>query len=294
MVIDSNGCIGMLDSGVGGLAVAREVLRALPAERLIYVGDTAHFPYGTRTAGEVVSHVRDILDFFRDAGVKAAVLACNTASAVALPVLRDRYPFQVVGVIDAGARMAATSTRNGCIGVLATERTVQSGAYGEAVRRLRPELRVLGQAAPALVTMVEEGYGEKDPAALDAAIAEHVRPLIEAGADTVILGCTHFLALGGRIRQLFPGIGAVIDPAAETARQVADLLAERGLLQEPSRGTNGLPRCRFLISGHDADHFRLVGSRILGREIGAVEPFPARALAGRVQGLLDGSILDEE
>lgn len=269
----------MLDSGVGGLAVAREVLRALPAERLIYVGDTAHFPYGTRSAEEVVSFVRNILDFFHQAGVKAAVLACNTASAVALPVLQDRYPFPVIGVIEAGARMAVRSTRNGCIGVLATERTVQSGAYREAVHRLGPELRVPGKAAPTLVTMVEEGYGEKEPAALDAAIAAHVRPLLEAGADTIILGCTHFLALGGRIRELFPEIGAVIDPAAETARQVAGVLAERAAL----KAVNGLPSHRFLVSGLDGGHFQLVGSRILGRDIERIEPFNARALAARVE-----------
>lgn len=267
--IDRNAPIGMMDSGLGGLAVAREVMRALPGERIIYVGDTAHFPYGVRPAGDVVACVRDILTFFRHEGVKLAVLACNTASAVALPAMRGEFPFPVVGVIEAGARMAAQRTRNGCVGVLATERTVESGAYQEAVRLLRPDARVIGQPAPRLVTMVEEGYAEREPEALDEAIAAHVAPLLEQGADTIILGCTHFLTFAGRIARLFPGRAAVVDPAAETARQVAALLAVSDALRSP----NGLPAHRFLVSGGDQDRFRLLGARILGRDIGQVGRF---------------------
>lgn len=265
----------MLDSGVGGLAVARELLRTLPDEHLIYVGDTAHFPYGVRTAEEVVAFVRDILDYFVSAWVKMAVFACNTASAVALPVLQGRYPFPLIGVIEAGSRMAVNNTRNGCIAVLATERTVQTGAYDEAVRLLRPDVSVLGMAAPALVEMVEEGYEEKDPDALDAAIADHVAPLLAAGADTIILGCTHFLSLRGRILAMFPEIGAVIDPAAETARQAAETLARMGLLAPPG----GKPRRRYLITGEDDGRFRRVGSRILGRDPEVVEHLAAWPLA---------------
>lgn len=256
----------MLDSGVGGLAVAREFFNRLPGERLLYVGDTANFPYGVRSEEEVVTCVRSILDRFAREGVKMAVMACNTASAVALPVLRDRYPFPIIGVIEAGAGMAVRQTRNGRIGVLATERTVASGAYNAAVAALAPGCRVVGRPAPHLVAMVEEGYLERDPASLDAAVAAHLRPLLDAGVDTVILGCTHFLALRDRILQRHPGI-AVIDPAAETAEQAAAILRSAGLLAP----TNGLPRHRFLITGDDAPHFRQVGSRILGRTIRVVE-----------------------
>lgn len=265
--------IGMLDSGVGGLAVARELLRGLPHERILYVGDTAHFPYGIRTAEQVVANVRAILDAFAQEGVKAAVLACNTASAVALPVLRNAYDFPILGVIEAGARMAVAQSRHGVVGVLATERTVQSGAYRDAVLHLAPHFQVLGREAPRLVTMVEEGYTETDPATLDEAIVAHLKPLLEKGADTIILGCTHFLAFRERIMRLFPGQAAVIDPAAETARQVAELLGQRHALAS----SNGIPRHRFLISGQDGDHFRQLGSLILGHQIPQVELFvPSR------------------
>lgn len=263
----------MLDSGVGGLAVARAVADRLPNEEIFYVGDTAHFPYGTRPPEAVVAHVRPILDHFVREGVKVAVIACNTASAVALPVLRRAYPFPLVGVIDAGARMAVRQSRNGCIGVLATERTVASGAYEEAVARLRPGSRVVGRPAPRLVAMVEEGFLERDAVGLDEAIAEHVEPLLAAGADTVILGCTHFLALRERILHLFPGRVAVIDPAAEAAGEVAATLAAMDTLAPPGRR----PHHRFMISGDDGEHFRQVGSRILGRPIGRVGRLPVVA-----------------
>lgn len=261
----------MLDSGVGGLAVVCAVMNRLPYERIVYVGDTAHFPYGTRSVDEVVSHVRTILDYFLRENAKIAVMACNTASAVALPVLRDAYPFPLVGVIDAGARMAVRRSRNGCIGVLATERTVSSGAYEEAVGRLDPGLQVIGRPAPELVTMVEEGFMERDAAGLDEAIASHMEPLLAAGADTVILGCTHFLAFRERILRLFPGRMAVVDPAAEAAGQVAETLTATDALA----AHGGLPGHRFLISGDDSEHFSQVGSRILGAHIAKIDRFPA-------------------
>lgn len=271
MILIKNKPIGMLDSGVGGLAVAREVISALPYERLIYVGDTLHFPYGTKKATEVLSRVRVILDFFVQQGVKLAVLACNTASAVSLPEVRGQYPFPIMGVIEAGARMAAASSRNGCIGVLATERTVQSGAYALAVRRMRRDARVIGQAAPGLVTMVEAGFMDANPPALERGIIEHVEPLVRQGIDTLILGCTHFLTLHEWVARLFPGI-AVIDPAAETAREAAQVLAEKGLaVPEPAGAGNGTLKYRFLITGDDFQHFRETGSRVLGREIVTVE-----------------------
>lgn len=256
----------MLDSGVGGLAVARAFLRRLPGERLIYVGDTAHFPYGTRTADEVVALVAAILDRLAGLGVKLAVMACNTASAVALPVLQDRYPFPILGVIAAGARLAVRRTRKGCVGVLATERTVASGAYERGIAALDPACRVVGRAASELVAMVEEGVLERDPHRCDRALQRHLVPLLAAGADTVILGCTHFLVLEQRLARLFPGL-AVINPAAETAAEAAALLAAAGALAR----RNGVPRHRFLITGADDGHFRAVGGRLLGAAVGPVE-----------------------
>lgn len=233
------------------------------------MGDTAYFPYGIRSAEEVLFRVREILNYFVRENVSVAVLACNTASAVSLPFVRQEYPFPIIGVIEAGAKIAVQQTAGGCIAVLATERTVASGAYEAAIARINPAFRTISYPAPDLVNIVEEGWTERDPVFLDEAISDHVRPLIEQGADTVILGCTHFLPLRQRILNLFGDRIKVIDPASETGRQVLELVV-------PETGTpsaNGLPRHRFLVSGDDMEHFRTVGSRILGRDLLRVEKY---------------------
>ncbi len=261
--------IGMLDSGVGGLWVARAVRSLLPAESIIYVGDTAHFPYGTRPAADVLACVRDLMGFFRREGVKAAVLACNTASAVALPAVAEESPFPVLGVIEAGVRLAAARTGGGLVGVLATERTVASGAYERAMAARWPAVRVLGQPAPRLVELVEEDAPSRDPALLDRVLRDYLRPLVDAGADTVILGCTHFLSLAERVRAFYPSL-AVVDPARETAAELRDLLRRRGW----ERLGNGAVRHRFLVTGEDRGAFAAAATRVWG-PLGRVDGLPA-------------------
>ncbi len=251
--------IGMLDSGVGGLWVARAVRSLLPDEAIVYVGDTAHFPYGTRPAARVLACVRDILGFFEREGVKAVVLACNTASAVALPAVAEGSPFPVLGVIEAGVRLAAARTARGLVGVLATERTVASGAYERAMAARWPGVRVVGRAAPRLVELVEEDAARRDPAILDRALLGYLRPLVDTGVDTLILGCTHFLSLAERVRNFYPSL-AVVDPARETAAELRDLLRRRGW----ERRSNGAVRHRFLVTGEDREAFAAAAARVWG------------------------------
>ncbi|MDI3280849.1 MAG: glutamate racemase, partial [Bacillota bacterium] len=220
--------LGIYDSGLGGLTVLREVQRQLPQEAVVYFADTAHVPYGHRSAEEILEFNRQILRFLAGQGVKLAIAACNTSSALALPVVRREFDLPVVGMIEGGAELAAEVTRNGRIGLLATESTVRSGAYVEAFRALDPALRVYQQACPRLVPLIEAGQlagGE-----LRQALAEYLAPLQAAGVDTVVLGCTHYPLVAGEIRGLLGEKVALVDPAVRVVQKVRRLLAERGLL----------------------------------------------------------------
>lgn len=261
-----DGPVGVLDSGVGGLAVLRAALDCLPQEDYLYLGDSRHFPYGEKEPGFLLERVRQLIGFLRGEGAKAVMLACNTASAIVLPRL-GALPFPVVGVIRAGARLATLSTRRGKVGILATAATVRSGAYERAVREEgRPGVEVVTRAAPELVARMERSFRGAEEVE-DALIREHVEPLVEEGVDVLVLGCTHFLPLRDRISGLYPGI-QVVDPAREAVRELEGALRLRGMI----RSRNGLPRRCFLVSG-DPDSFRAVGSRILGLPIGEVGCF---------------------
>ena len=192
--------IGVFDSGVGGLTVVSALRRRLPGESILYLGDTARLPYGSKSPDTVTRYTRRNIEFLTERGVKAVVVACNTASALALPDL-DLHGVPTWGVIEPGARAAAAVSR-GRVGVIATEATVRSDAYPRALRALRPDLEILSQACPLFVPLVEEGWHD-DP--ITAEVAErYLRPLLAAGIDTLVLGCTHYpllkpvLAAGGR------------------------------------------------------------------------------------------------
>jgi len=257
--------IGVLDSGVGGLAVLRVALACLPGEDYLYVGDSRYFPYGEKEPGFLRERVGHLVGFLQKEGAKAVLLACNTASAIVLPLLEDA-PLPVVGVIRAGARMAALSTRRGRVGVLATVATVRSGAYERAVREAGPPgVEVVARAAPELVEKMERSFRGAEEVE-DTLLRDQVDPLVGEGVDVLVLGCTHFLPLRERISALYPGI-MVVDPAREAVRELESALRLRGML----RARNGLPRRRFLVSG-DPLSFREVGSSILGMPIREVEP----------------------
>lgn len=237
------GAIGLFDSGVGGLTVAEEIFRTLPGEPVIYFGDTANVPYGGRSVEELISFGDRIVSFLVEQGAKYIVFACNTSSAVSLETLSRRYPVPMMGLIRPGARAAVEATRRGRIGVLATEATIRSGAYTQAIHALAPHAEVFGMPAPRLVPLVEAG--ELDSPRTEAALREYLEPLHRQGIDCLLLGCTHYPFLGGLIRRLLgPGV-VLVDPAAATVAEVRDDMARLGLLGPPLLN----PQHRYYVSG---------------------------------------------
>jgi len=216
--------IGVFDSGIGGLTVMAALRRRLPQESILYLGDTARLPYGSKSPDTVTRYTRRNVEFLVARGVKAIVVACNTASALALPSLAS--PLPTWGVIEPGARKAAAVSR-GRVGVIATEATVRSDAYPTALRRQRSDLVILSQACPLFVPLVEEGWHD-DP--ITAQVVErYLRPLLDAGIDTLVLGCTHYPLLAPVLAQVAgPGV-TLVDSAEAVAEVVADGLAQAGL-----------------------------------------------------------------
>jgi glutamate racemase len=260
--------IGVFDSGVGGLTVLRACVAALPDEDVVYVGDTAWFPYGEREPAEVRARALAIGRWLEGQGVKLVVVACNTATAVALADLQRALTVPAIGVIRADVHAAVRATRNRRIGVLATQTTVRSGEYPRMIHAHDAGAQVVAVACPGLAAAVQNG------GPLDAAVVELVTgcaaPLREAGVDTAILGCTHFPAVAPLLRGALPGV-TLIEGGAEMAEEVTEALRRRGVLR-PS-GTGGT--CRFACSG-DPDAFRTLGARVLGRPIDAVEVIDPR------------------
>ncbi|HEY1174585.1 MAG TPA: glutamate racemase [Phytomonospora sp.] len=255
--------IGIFDSGVGGLTVARAVLDQLPAERLVYVGDTRHVPYGPKPIADVRGHSLAACDHLVGLGVKALVIACNTASAACLHDARERYDIPVVEVIRPAVRRAAAATRNGRIGVLGTTATVSSGAYEDAFGAA-PHITVTSAAAPAFVDFVERGVTTGRQ--LLGLASAYLEPLQRADVDTVVLGCTHYPLLAGLIGLVMGDEVTLVSSAEETARQLYRVLTDKGLLQE---NTPEPPAHRFLATG-DAVSFARLARRFLGPQLADV------------------------
>ena len=267
--------IGVFDSGVGGLTVLREMVRRLPGESTIYLGDNARAPYGTRTDDEVLAFTRQALDRLVERDVKAVVIACNTSTAVALTDLRRRYPLPILGVIRPGAAAAALATRVRRVGVIATPATVRSHAYFQAIKEENPAVEVYEHATPAFVPMVEAGLlagpeveatvrdslaallGERD------ASGEFVFPLpASARIDTLLLGCTHYPLLRPVIQAVAGDAVAVVDSATATASALVDLLAMNGL-DAPAGPDVAEATHRQLTTG-DAEAFHVLAERLFG------------------------------
>ena len=251
--------IGIFDSGIGGLTVLHALAQALPTEELIYLGDTGRFPYGTKSAETIVRYSIESCDFLIDKGIKALVVACNSASATALATLRARYRVPVVGVIEPGARAAVARTRTGKVGVIGTEATIASGAYTQALRSLHDRLEIYTRACPLLVPLAEEGWTD-GPIATEVAGA-YLASLTKSGIDTLILGCTHYPLLRGVIAAAMgPAVG-LVDSAEETAREVAELLAPHALRRPSGTGLDS-----FFVTDVP-DRFIRVGQRFLGARV---------------------------
>lgn len=255
--------IGMFDSGVGGLTVARSVIDLLPHEPLRYFGDTARSPYGPRPVEEIRHFAREIAAFLLDRDVKMLVVACNSVEVAAIEDLTEEAHVPVAGVIDPGMRAAARATREGRVGVIGTEATISSGAYPAAARRQALDVEVYQAPCPAFVPFVERG--DTTSPGLRAAAEEYLAPLRDAGVDTLVLGCTHYPLLSGLLQVVMGPDVVLISSAEETARDVYATLLAEGLLREPGPA----PEHEFLCSG-DPEAFLALGRRFLGPEIDEV------------------------
>ncbi|UHA76162.1 glutamate racemase [Paenibacillus sp. 481] len=250
----------MLDSGVGGLTVAREVMRQLPQEKIIYFGDTARSPYGPRTSEEVRLFTRQIVDYLIQYNPKMIVIACNTATAVALDDIRSYVSVPVVGVINPGARAAISATDSGYIGVIGTEGTIHSGAYEHALKRISPQVEVVSQACPKFAPIVERGLFRSEDTWQT--VRESLASLRATPIDTLILGCTHYPFLTEPIQEVMGSQVKLISSADETAREVSTILHDKGQLASSTQ----LPIHQFFCSG-DAAIFQDIARQWLGEHI---------------------------
>ncbi len=255
--------IGIFDSGLGGLTVVKAVQKELPKEKLIYFGDTARIPYGTKSPDTILHYARQIVRFLmKREKVKAVVVACNTSSAWALRDLRKEFSIPVLGVIEPGATAAVEMTRNGRIGVIGTEGTIYSKAYPEAIHRLMPKAKVISQACPLFVPLVEEG--KLSGPVTESIVREYLRPLLKANIDTLLLGCTHYPLLKKVIAKTMSKKVKIVDSADETARSLHRELETHGI------GLSGHGGGKYYVSDLSRK-FKEHAQRFLGRNISKVE-----------------------
>jgi len=256
--------IGIFDSGVGGLTVFRAIERRLPNESLIYLGDTARIPYGVRSAATIERYSLECATFIQSKGVKAIVIACNTASALAASYLRDKCSVPVLGVIRPGSRRAVEQTRTGHIGVIATEATVASGAYEKAMLAIRSGIEVTSRACPLFVPLAEEGW-LNHPVTYQVA-EEYLAELRSSRVDTLVLGCTHYPILRPVIERTLGDQVKYVDSGEAVAERLAEMLADDRLACEP-----GQPRAEEFYVTDSPERFRRVAERFLGRLLESVE-----------------------
>jgi glutamate racemase len=256
--------IGVFDSGIGGLTVAHELIRQLPHESIVYFGDTARVPYGPKSPDTVRRYSREIAAFLNEQGVKSIVIACNTATAHALPTLQSEMAMPVIGVVEPGARAAVAATTQGHIGVIGTVGTIKSGAYERAIRALAPDVQITARACPLFVPLVEEGWVDHPATRLIA--REYLEPLLEDRIDTLVLGCTHYPLLKPMLREVLGSDVRLIDSAEETAAEAARTL-ESGHI---AASEDAEPSYRFIASD-DPLQFLQLGQRFLGETMEGVE-----------------------
>jgi len=263
-VSSKSASIGIFDSGVGGLTVARAILDQLPNEPTLYIGDTARGPYGPRPLAEVRNFALESLDYLVEQGVKALVIACNTASAAMLRDARERYSVPVIEVIQPAVRRAVAATRTGRVGVIGTQTTIDSKAYLDAFAAA-PQLTITSAACPRFVEYVERG--ETSGEEITKIAREYLQPMIDADVDTLVLGCTHYPLLTGVISYVMGNDVSLVSSAEETAKDLYRVLIENDLLRPQNLGP---AEHRFLATG-DAKAFEVLARRFLGPEVGTVQ-----------------------
>lgn len=256
---DPTAPIGVFDSGVGGLTVAREIMRQIPNERLVYFGDTARVPYGNKSKETITKYSKQIIRFLKTQNVKAIVVACNTASAYALDEIEKELDIPIIGVVKPGAKVAAEATRNGKVGVIATAGTIQSGIYTEYIQGIKPDIQVIGKACPLFVPLVEEGLLE-DPVT-DEIATRYLNELKDIDIDTLILGCTHYPLIRSTVGRIMGQQVTLVNPAYETAIELRSLLERENLLN-PTTQRLGTNQYQFFVSD-GADKFKTFANSIL-------------------------------
>lgn len=258
-MIHKNAPIGVFDSGVGGLTVAREIMRQIPNEKIVYFGDTARVPYGSKSKETVTRYSRQIVRFLQAQQVKAIVVACNTASAYALDEIEKEVDIPMIGVVKPGAKVAAETTVNGKIGVIGTEGTIGSSIYSRYIKEINPKVSVVGKACPLFVPLVEEGLLQ-DPVT-DEIAKRYLAELIDIGIDTLILGCTHYPLIRSTLGRIVGEKVNLVNPAYETARELKELLVAENVLndEETKLGDN---KYRFFVSD-GAEKFKHFANSII-------------------------------
>ena len=254
--------VGVFDSGVGGLTVAREIMRNLPNEDIVYFGDTARVPYGSKSKDNIIRYSRQIIHFLQTKGVKAIVIACNTASALALETVKEEFDIPIIGVVEPGARAALAVTETKKIGVIGTEATVRSAMYEKIIQGTRPDVTVLAKACPLFVPLVEEGF--KKHHVTDEIIDFYLSSLKESDIDALILGCTHYPLLRSKIREYVGEKITLVNPAYETAMDLKVILQENDMENPDVEGDHG--SYSFYVSDA-ADKFKQFANSILPYDI---------------------------
>lgn len=251
--------IGVFDSGIGGLTVAREIMRQLPNEKIVYFGDTARVPYGSKSQDTIIKFSRQIVRFLRTENVKAIVVACNTASSYAIDILEKELDIPIIGVVKPGAKTAVETTNNKKIGVIATEGTIGSGVYKRVIGDLDADCQVIGKPCPLFCPLIEEGLWE-DPVT-DEIARRYLEELIDIDIDTLILGCTHYPLIRSTLQRIMGDKVALVNPAYETAKALGELLKEHELISD-KRPELGDEQYRFFVSD-GADKFRNFANSII-------------------------------
>ena len=263
LIMDKNAPIGVFDSGVGGLTVAREIMRQIPNERIVYFGDTARVPYGSKSKDNIIKFSRQIIRFLQTENVKAIVIACNTASALALDEMQQEFDLPILGVVKPGAKVAVETTANKRIGLIGTEANIRSGVYTRYIKSLDDEAKVFEKACPLFVPLVEEGWLHDD-ITLQVA-SRYLEELKEKDIDTLIMGCTHYPLIRSTIRKVMGDKVNLVNPAYETAIELKNLL-ERDNLANKCDVDSPSSMYRFYVSDAE-EKFKLFANSILPFDI---------------------------
>lgn len=263
LIMDKNAPIGVFDSGVGGLTVAREIMRQIPNERIVYFGDTARVPYGSKSKDNIIKFSRQIIRFLQTENVKAIVIACNTASALALDEMQQEFDRPILGVVKPGAKVAVETTANKRIGLIGTEANIRSGVYTRYIKSLDDEAKVFEKACPLFVPLVEEGWLHDD-ITLQVA-SRYLEELKEKDIDTLIMGCTHYPLIRSTIRKVMGDKVNLVNPAYETAIELKNLL-ERDNLANKCDVDSPSSMYRFYVSDAE-EKFKLFANSILPFDI---------------------------